>query len=94
MSASKESLAIYEAMVANKDNITRIIGDISPDQVDNLEEEIAWILTKFNSNHYTEDRMYGHLACILTQMAYQLVINGQHGYMILPKTKERTAPTR
>jgi len=75
MAASKESLAIYEAVVANKDKRTRVIGDISPDQVDNLEEEIGWIITTFNSNYYTEGRKYGHLACILTQMAYQTVIN-------------------
>ena len=70
MSASKESLAIYDAVVAIKDKITRVIGDISPDQVDNLEEEIGWILTEFKSNQYTGGRKYRHLACILTQIAY------------------------
>ena len=70
MPASKESLAIYKAVVANKDKITCVIGNIIPDQVDNLEEEIGWIITKFKCNRYTEGRKYGHLACILTQMAH------------------------
>ena len=62
MAASKESLAIYEAVVANKDKRTRVIGDISPDQVYNLDEEIGWIFTKFKSNHYTEVQYrYGYL---------------------------------
>ena len=75
MPASKESLAIYKAVVANKDKIPRVIGNISPDQVDNLEKEIGRILTKFKYNRYTEGRKYGHLACILTQMAHWTVIN-------------------
>ena len=53
MSAPKELLAIYEAVVAHKDKITRIIGDTSPDQVDNLEDEIGWILTNFKSRVFS-----------------------------------------
>ena len=47
--------------------MTRILGDITPEAIDDLEEELGAILVKCKSHHFPQGQKYGHLAVILGQ---------------------------
>ena len=57
---------VQEAINAQKDKIARIIGDITQEGIDNLEEGIVGILVGVQPYHFKEGRTNGHLAVIIT----------------------------
>ena len=74
MSTSEKAVKIRDTIVAQVNKITKIHGDITPSQIDALEEEIGSILTGIKSNHFKEGQKYGHLAVILREATYRTVI--------------------
>ena len=61
------STTTRDAITAQKDCMTRILGDITPEAIDDLEEELGAILVKCKLNHFPQGQKYGHLAVILGQ---------------------------
>jgi hypothetical protein len=64
----------YEMLVAQKDQITKITGIITPEAVDALENEIGGAFTKLKSTHFAEGQKYGFLATVIPQEKYRIVI--------------------
>ena len=75
MAVSSKAIAARDAILAQKDQVTRITGEIEPEDVDNLEEEIGGIATTVKSNHYTGGRINGHLAAIIRESDYRVVLS-------------------
>ena len=61
-------------LVAQKDQITKITGIITPKAVDALENEIGGAFTKLKSTHFAEGQKYGFLATVIPQEKYRIVI--------------------
>ena len=51
-----------------------VAGVITPEAVDNLENEIGRIFTILKSNHFDEGQCYCYLACVIPQDKYRVVI--------------------
>ena len=71
---SKAKNGAYEILAAQKSIVMRIAGAITPEAVDNLENEIGGIFTILKSNHYDEGQRYGYLACVIPENKYRVVI--------------------
>ena len=61
------STTTWDTITAQKDSMTRILGDITPEAIDDLEEELGAILVECKSHHFPQGQRYGHLAVILGQ---------------------------
>ena len=57
--------------------ITRIVGDITPETLDIIEEEIGGILVSVKSTHYDQGSKYGHLVVILGDTRMRKILNNQ-----------------
>ena len=57
---SKAKNGAYEILAAQKSTVTKIAGVITPEAVDNLENEIGGIFTILKSNHFDEGQRYGY----------------------------------
>ena len=71
---SKAKNGAYEILAAQKSTVTKIAGVITPEAVDNLENEIGGIFTILKSNHFNEGQRYGCLACVIPEDKYRVVI--------------------
>jgi len=71
---SKAKNGAYEILAAQKSTIMKIAGVITPEAVDNLENEIRGIFTILKSNHFDEGQCYGYLACVIPEDKYRVVI--------------------
>jgi hypothetical protein len=71
---SKAKNGAYEILAAQKSTVTKIAGVITPEAVDNLENEIWGIFAILKSNHFDEGQRYGYLACIIPEDKYRVVI--------------------
>ena len=71
---SKAKNGAYEILAAQKSTVTKIAGVITPEAVDNLENEIGGIFTILKSNHFDEGQCYGYLACVIPEDKYRVVI--------------------
>ena len=74
---SDSAIKVREAIIAQKDTVTRITGDITPEDVDQLQEEIGSILVTIKSHHFRGSRINGHLAVIVSQTEYRSIIDPQ-----------------
>jgi hypothetical protein len=72
--ASKTSSA-YDTLIGVRDKITRLNGIITPESVDKLEDELGGVCTIIKTHHYTEGQKYGHLASVIPQEKYRIVIS-------------------
>jgi hypothetical protein len=72
--SSKSTNGAYEILAAHKDAVTRITGVITPEAIDNLEDEVGGIFTILKSTHFAEGQRYGYLACVIPEAKYRLVI--------------------
>ena len=45
---------VHDLLTSQKDRIIRIVGDITPETLDILEEEKGWILVSVKSTHYDQ----------------------------------------
>ena len=71
---SKAKNGTYEILAAQKSTVMKIADVITPEVVDNLENEIGGIFTILKSNHFNEGQRYGYLQCIIPQDKYTVVI--------------------
>ena len=69
--SSKTTNGAYEILAAHKDAVTRITGVITPEAIDNLEDEVGGIFTILKSTHFAEGQRYGYLACVIPEAKYQ-----------------------
>ena len=53
--------------------MTRILDDITPEAIDDLEEELGAILVKCKSHDFPQGQKYGHLAVILGEDRMQTI---------------------
>ena len=74
MTSSSKAAIARDAILSQKEYITRITGEIESEDVDRLEEEIGGAATTVKSNHYTNGRTNGHLAAILSKVDYRTVL--------------------
>ena len=71
---SKVKNGAYKILAAQKSTVTKIAGVITPEAVENLENDIGGIFTILKSNHFDEGQRYGYLACVIPQDKYRVVI--------------------
>ena len=71
---SKAKNGAYEILATQKSTVTKIACVITPEAVDNLDNEIGGIFTILKSNHFDEGQHYGYLACVIPQDKYRVVI--------------------
>jgi hypothetical protein len=74
--ASKTSSA-YDTLIGVRNKITRLNGIITPKNVDRLEDELGGVCTIIKTHHYTQGQKYGHLASIIPQDKYRIVISDE-----------------
>ena len=74
--ASKTSSA-YDTLIGVCDKITRLNGIITPESVDRLEDELGGVCTIIKTHHYTQGQKYGHLASVIPQDKYRIVISDE-----------------
>jgi hypothetical protein len=71
---SKAKNGAYEILAAQRSTVTKIVGVITPESIDNLENEIGGIFTILKSSHFNEGQRYGYLACVIPEDKYRVVI--------------------
>ena len=69
-SKSDVESSIRDQIVAQQDKVTRLHGDISPETVDNLEEELGGIVVNIKSHHFVRGAEFGHLSVIIPQSEF------------------------
>ena len=72
-SSADKTEAARETIVSQQDRITKMT-EITPESIDQLQEEVGNILTMVKSWHFEKGREFGHLAIILEEEEYQDVI--------------------
>jgi hypothetical protein len=74
MMSSSSSHDSYDTLINLRDKLTRLNGVITPEDVDNLEDELGGIFTVAKTHHYEDGQKYGHLASAIPEAKYRLVI--------------------
>jgi hypothetical protein len=90
---SKAKNGAYEILATQKSTITKIAGVITPEAVDNLENEIGGIFTILKSNNFDEGQCYGYLACVIPQDKYRVVIANNTWEYVAPENPGAYAQT-
>jgi hypothetical protein len=72
---SSKSTSAYETLIGLRDKITHLNGIIMPEGVDKLEDKLGGVCTLIKTHHYTEGQKYGHLASVIPQEKYRIVIS-------------------
>ncbi len=62
-------------LVVQKDVITKIMGIITPESINTLENELGGAFTILKSTHFTDGQCYGFLASVIPEDKYRIVIN-------------------
>ena len=83
--SSEKAVAIRELVSAKKDRISKILGDITPERIDAMEEQIAKVLATVPSTHFVSRAKYGHLAMVLTEAEYQKIIADSNWTYVPPR---------
>ena len=81
--SSDMAISVQQTINAQKDKITRSVGNITQEGIDNLEEEITRILVGVKSDHLKERHTNGHLAVIIPVEYYCAVI-GNNSWIYNP----------
>ena len=74
MSSKSSKNGAYKILVTQKDAITKITGIITPESIDELENELGGAFTILKSTHFAQGQRYGHLAIVIPEAKYRLVI--------------------
>ena len=69
------STTTWDAITAQKDCVTRILGNITPEAIDDFEEELGGILVRCKSHHFPQGQNFGHLPVILGEERMQTIYN-------------------
>ena len=74
MSTKSSQTGAYEMLASQKDAITKITGTITPESIDELENELGGAFTILKSKHFAQGERYGHLAIVIPEAKYRVVI--------------------
>jgi hypothetical protein len=74
MVSTTKSTTAYKTLIGLQDKITCLNGVINPEGINNLEGKLGGMCTIIKIHHYTEGQKYGHLASIIPQNNYRIVI--------------------
>jgi hypothetical protein len=66
--------ALYNSIVAQQDKITRVLGTITTETIDILEDELVGIASTIKLDHYKDGQKYGHLAIVIPEAEYKTII--------------------
>jgi hypothetical protein len=72
---SSKSTSSYETLIGLHNKINRLNGIIMPEGVDKLKDELGGVCTLIKTHHYMEGQKYGHLASVIPQEKYRIVIS-------------------
>jgi hypothetical protein len=61
-------------LASQKDAITKITGIITPESIDELENKLGGAFTILKSKHFDQEERYGHLAIVIPEAKYRVVI--------------------
>ena len=92
MAYSQKASAARDTILSQKDSITKIIGDVNPESIDRLEEEIGGILTTVKSYHFEGGQTNGFLAIIVPQADYCTIINDAAWTYVPPAEQDEYDP--
>jgi hypothetical protein len=67
-------MTAYKTLIGLHNKITRLNGVINPEGIDNLDNKLGGMCTIIKTHHYTKRQKYGHLASIIPQNKYRIVI--------------------
>jgi hypothetical protein len=73
MMVSKSNGA-YNTLIFLRDKLTRLHSVITPEAVDELEDELGGIFTVTKTHHYEQGQKYGQLASAIPKSKYRLII--------------------
>jgi hypothetical protein len=73
MTTSKSNGA-YNTLISLRDKLTCLNGVITPKAVNKLEDELGGIFTVTKTHHYEQGQKCGHLASMIPESKYRLVI--------------------
>ncbi len=73
MTTSKSNGA-YDTLISLRDKLTRLNGVITPEAADKLKDELGRLFTVTKTHHYEQGQKYGHLASVIPESKYRLVI--------------------
>ena len=72
---SKASHDAYDTLINLRDKMTRLHeGAIMPEAVNKLEDKLGGIFTVAKTHHYDQGQKYDHLASVIPEAKYRLVI--------------------
>ena len=74
-------------MTAQKDSVERIMGDTTPEAINDSEEELGDISVKFKSHHFPLGQKIGHLAVISGEDQMQTIYRNP-GYTYVVPTNQ------
>jgi hypothetical protein len=72
---SSKSTSAYEILIGLRNKITHLNGIITPDGINKIEDKLGGVCTLIKMYHYKEGQKYGHLASIIPQEKYRIVIS-------------------
>jgi hypothetical protein len=72
---SSKSTSAYETLIGLHDKITHLNDIIMPEGVDKLKDKLGSVCILIKMHHYTEGQNYGHLAGVIPQEKYRIVIS-------------------
>ena len=81
-----------DAITTQKDCLARMLGDITPEAIDDLEEELGGILVKYKPHHFSQAQKSGHLGVILGEDQMQ-TIYGDPTYTYVVQVNQRPYDT-
>jgi hypothetical protein len=77
MAAASKTLSAYNTLIGACEIFTCLNGNITPESVDRLEDELGGVCTIIKMHHYTQGQKYGHLASVIPQDKYRIVISDE-----------------
>jgi hypothetical protein len=72
-------------LVAQKDDITKITGIITPESINTLENELGGAFTIVKGAHFVNGQRYGFLASVIPQEKYRVVISDPVWVYVAPE---------
>jgi hypothetical protein len=95
MTTSKSN-GVYDTLIFLQDKLTHLHSMITPEAVDKLEDELDGIFTVTKTHHYEQGQKYGHLASVIPESKYRLIIGNAtwiHGVPANPGAYSQAALT-
>ena len=84
MTASVKSSSAYDTLIRIRDKITRLNGNLTPETADKLEDELGGVCTLTKTHHYRDVQQHGHLASIIPEAKYRIVIGNNPWTHVAP----------